>query len=208
MTRNHLNALSAATVAAALLLTTSPAPAAPASKTLENLQTAFNGESNANALYLASAKKADAEGFGAAASLFRAAARAEEVHAASHARVIRSLGATPVAKIETPAIGSTKDAVLAAVKGETYEMDTMYPDFIAVARKEGQKGALETFNLARTAEVEHARLYKAALEELSAGKSAAKTFYVCTVCGMTKTGIDFTKCPSCFQPKDKFVSVA
>jgi rubrerythrin len=198
-----------AAVAAGAVLTSGPAAAvASNTKTMANLQAAYNGESNAKAKYLLSAKKADAEGFGAAASLFRAAARAEEVHAANHARVIRKLGGEPVAKIETPAFASTKDAIESAVKGETYERDTMYPDFIAVARAEGEKDAIETFSLAKTAEAEHAKLYQAALGELTAGKSAAKKLYVCTVCGLTTTNLDFAKCRSCFQPKDKYVEVS
>ena len=60
--------------------------AAPRRSTLDNLQAAFNGESNANARYLAFAKKADEEGYGQVASLFRAAARAEEIHAANARR--------------------------------------------------------------------------------------------------------------------------
>lgn len=199
----------AAAVAAGTLLTAQPAAAIPApGKTLANLQAAYDGESNARAKYLASAKKADEEGFGAAASLFRAAAQAEGVHAESHARVIRKLGAEPVAKIQTPAITSTKDAVEAAIKGESYERDTMYPEFLAAARAEGQKDAIETFALAKTAEAEHAKLYKAALDELKAGKSAARKLYVCTVCGMTTTNLDFAKCRSCFQPKEKYVVVS
>ena len=201
-------ALLAAGPATAATAATAAPPAASSAKTLANLQAAYNGESNAKAKYLASAKKADEEGFGADASLFRAAARAEEVHAESHARVIRKLGGEPVAKIETPAFASTKDALEAAIKGESYERDTMYPDFIAVARAEGQKDALETFSLAKTAEAEHAKLYQAALGELKSGKSAAKKFYVCTVCGLTTTNLDFSKCRSCFQPKDKYVAVS
>ncbi len=204
-----------AAVATGALLAAGPAsaaspaaPAAPATKTLANLQAAYNGESNAKAKYLASAKKADEEGFGADASLFRAAARAEGVHAESHARVIRKLGGEPVAKIETPAIASTKEALEAAIKGESYERDTMYPDFIAAARADGQMDAVETFSLAKTAEAEHAKLYQAALGELKSGKSAAKKFYVCTVCGLTTTNLDFAKCRSCFQPKDKYVAVS
>ena len=61
-------------------------------RTLENLQTAFNGESNANARYLAFATKADQEGYGGVASLFRAAARAEEIHAANHLVEIKKPG--------------------------------------------------------------------------------------------------------------------
>ena len=47
----------------------------PAKLTLQNLQTAFNGESNAHARYLAFAEKADKEGYFQIASLFRAAAK-------------------------------------------------------------------------------------------------------------------------------------
>ena len=52
-------------------------PAPENGKTLANLMEAYNGESNANAKYLEYAKKADAEGYGKVASLFRAAATAE-----------------------------------------------------------------------------------------------------------------------------------
>lgn len=206
--------LSAATVATVatvvgILLSAPPAVAAGTSpRTLANLQSAYNGESNAHAKYLASAKKADEEGFGAAASLFRAAAKAEAIHAENHARVIRKLGGEPTAKIETPAIASTKDALEAAIKGESYERDTMYPEFVGVARAEGQKEAVETLVMAKTAEAEHAKLYQAALAELKTGKSAGKQLYVCLVCGMTTTDLNFAKCRSCFQPKDKYVAVS
>src|SRR5271169_3817001 len=68
--------------------------------TIDNLQAAFNGESNANARYLAFAKKADEEGYTEVASLFRAAAKAEEIHAHNHAVVIEKMGATAVPKLE------------------------------------------------------------------------------------------------------------
>jgi len=43
----------------------------PEGTTLDNLMAAYSGEMNANARYLAFAKKADEEGYGAVASLFR-----------------------------------------------------------------------------------------------------------------------------------------
>lgn len=180
----------------------------PAGKTLVNLETAFNGESNAQARYLAFAKKADADGLPPVASLFRAAARAEEIHAANHAKVIRALGGVPQAQIEEPKVGATKENLDAAIKGESYERDTMYPDFIKTARSEGQKGALESFNYAKSAEAEHAKLYTFALETIgTATGKAPVTYYVCTVCGFTTTKLDFTKCPACFSPKDKYILV-
>ncbi len=184
------------------------APAAPAT-TLDNLMAAFNGESNAHARYVAFAQKADAEGYGDVASLFRAAAKAEAIHAANHAVVIKKLGGAPKADIQAAEPKSTRENLQAAIKGESYERDTMYPEFIAQARKEGNRDALETLNFAKSAEVEHAKLYTASLDGLDALKgSKGKTMYVCTVCGYTTPQITFEKCPSCFNPKDKYESVS
>lgn len=180
-----------------------------ATTTLENLQTAFNGESNAHARYLAFAKQADKEGYGEVASLFRAAARAEEVHAGNHAEVIKKMGATPQAKIDTPDVKTTRENLQAAIKGETYERDVMYPDFLKQARSDRNRDAIRTFNLAKTAEAEHAKLYEAALGNLNQLKGSANmSFYVCPTCGYTTREVNFAKCPSCFTPKDKFEKVA
>ena len=62
-------------------------------QTLNNLQIAFDGESNAEARYLAFAEKAEAEGYGKVASLFRAASHAEAIHARNHSEVIRAMEA-------------------------------------------------------------------------------------------------------------------
>lgn len=193
----------------AVALIALPTGAAAASKTMDNLQAAYNGESNAHARYLAFAEKADQEQYGEVASLFRAAAKAESVHAANHAVVIKKLGGSPEAKIETPVVKSTQENLEAAIKGESYERDTMYPEFLKQAREDGDRDAVRTFNLAKTAETEHARLYTEALSNLATLKnSKAKEYFVCTVCGMTTPKIDFSKCPSCFSHKDKFERVS
>jgi len=178
----------------------------PVSSTLENLNAAFNGESNANARYLAYAKKADEEGFKGVASLFRAAARAEGIHAASHKAVIESLGGKAVADIKAPEVKTTRENLEAAIQGESYERDSMYPEFIAKARKDGDKKALRSFNFAKTAEAEHAKLYKSALDGIDAWKEQ-KTFYVCSVCGYTTSNLDFEKCVVCFSPKEKYEAI-
>lgn len=188
-------------LAAALIASATP------SKTLVNLQAAFNGESNAHARYLEFAKQADKEGFFQVGSLFRAAARAEEVHAANHAVVIKKLGGTPEAKIEAAAVKTTKENLEAAIKGETYERDNMYPEFLKEARASANKDAVETFNQAKTAEAEHAKLYSDALKNLPQMKAKGVTYFVCTVCGYTTTKLNFSKCPSCYTPKEKYVQV-
>jgi rubrerythrin len=104
-------------------------------------------------------------------------------------------------------VKSTKENLEAAIKGETYERDTMYPEFIAAAKAEGNKDALRAFNYAKTAEAEHAKMYEQDLKDLANQWGKTQTYWVCTVCGYTVPKLDFDKCPSCFNPKDKYVEV-
>lgn len=202
--KRHVSALVAALVFA---LCAGAALAETKSKTLDNLMAAFDGESNASAKYKEFAKKADAEGYGQVASLFRAASKAEEIHANAHAGVIKKMGGVPKADVKPPAILATAENLKAAVEGETYEKDKMYPDFLKQAKLEKNLDAVRTINWARTAEIEHAKMYSEALADLAKWKGAKKDFFVCTVCGYTVPKITFEKCPSCFNPKDKYVKV-
>jgi rubrerythrin len=174
---------------------------------LDNLMTAYNGESNAHARYQAFAKKADEEGYDRAASLFRAAARSEEIHANNHAEVIKKMGGTPKADVKTPEVKSTRENLETALAGETYERDTMYPDFIKQAKAEGNKDAMRTFNFALQAETQHAKLYKDALDHLDQWKAPKQDFFVCPTCGYTVEKITFEKCPVCNTPKEKYEKI-
>jgi len=175
--------------------------------TMANLQAAFDGESNAHARYLAFAQKADTEGYAGVASLFRAAARAEEIHAGNHAEVIKMFGGVPDAKLEYPAVASTRENLAAAIKGETYERDEMYPAFIRQAKSEANTEALRTLTFARAAEVEHAKLYTEALQDLESMK-VSQVFYVCPVCGFTTPEPVYERCPTCATPKERFEQVS
>jgi rubrerythrin len=175
--------------------------------TMADLQSAFNGESNAHARYLAFAKKADAEGYGGVASLFRAAARAEEIHAGNHAVVIKKFGGVPATKREMFVVKSTRQNLTEAIKGETYERDQMYPRFIQQAKADANSDAVRTFQFALAAEAEHAKLYRNALDNLESMKGS-RAFYVCPVCGFTTPKLDFERCPTCATPKEHFEQVS
>ncbi len=193
----------------AVLLLPTKGMTAPATQTLANLQTAFNGESNANAKYLAYAQKADEEGYYRVGNLFRAAAKAEAIHAGNHAKVIRSLGAEPMAEIKLPAIKSTRANLEDALNGETYEQEKMYPEFLKQAAADDNRDADQTFRYAREAEMEHAKLYRLALSNLDQWKVADKKFSVCPVCGFTVEGKpSFADCPVCAEPGEKYLSVS
>ena len=184
----------------------SPAVQPGSEVTLKNLQAAFHGESNANAKYTAFAKKADADGYHQVASLFRAAARAEQIHAAAHAAVIRKMGATPEASIADHAVKSTAENLKTAIAGEEYERDVMYPGFILEAEAAKNTAAVRTFVHALEAEKEHARLYALALANLEQWRTQA-TYYVCAVCGYTVEKMEFSRCPVCQHPKEKFEEI-
>lgn len=173
------------------------------SQTLKNLLAAFEGESNAAVRYTAFSKKAEEEGYLRVAVLFKAAARAEQIHAASHAKVIAQMNAAPEAKIAEPAVGTTAENLAAAKQGEEYERDVMYPEFIGEAEASGASGALRSFRLAREAEAVHAALYGHALENLETQREAA-IFYVCPFCGEVTDDPSLHTCPICNAPKAKF----
>jgi len=175
--------------------------------TLDNLQAAFNGESNASARYAEFARKADAEGYLGIAALFRAGSKAEDFHARNHADVIRKMGAEPKAVIETMMVKSTSDNLLAAIDGEVYERDVMYPEFIKNARQNKDSDAVRTFTYALKTEAEHARLYSNALKNMDKMR-LAKTYYVCSVCGYTAEVLNFVRCLVCGHSKNDYIRVS
>ena len=63
-------------------------------------------------------------------------------------------------------VKSTTDNLGTAVSGETYEFKKMYPEFIAEAKKEGNKRAEISFDYANKVEQIHADLYQKALDAL------------------------------------------
>ena len=165
-------------------------------KTDENLKSAFAGESQANRLYLAFAKKAEEEGYTQAAKLFRAAAEAETVHALNHVQM-------------TGQVKSTLDNLGSAVSGETYEFTKMYPEFLATAKQEDAKQAAWSFNVANKVEQVHAGLFQKAKDAIKNNKELEKVdYYVCGVCGNTVEGSAPEKCPVCGSPKEKYFKPA
>ncbi len=175
------------------------------SKTLGNLTTAWQGESNAHLRYELFAKKADSEGEKQAARLFRAASKAEEIHAAKHAKAIESLGGTiPALVSEGVTVGTTTENLNAAIKGETYEQQTMYPAFLATAREEGAKKAVKSFDFALKTEAAHAELYASALKLIGTG--ADSTYLVCPTCGFTVEGDVIDECEVCEEAGDEFIT--
>ena len=184
-------------------------PAKP-TKTIENLKAGVKGESTASAKYAAFAKKAAEEGNLNIAKLFEAASKAESLHAANHKKVLESLGEkfldfTPEFEVKT-----TAENLQAAIDGETYEVTTMYPQFLADAKAEKVDKATRTFNWANDTEKKHQQFYTKALEALKAiaENTLPAGYAVCPVCGNTydKAAMD-EKCAFCHTGKDKYLMI-
>ena len=94
------------------------------SLTMKNLESALAGESMAHIKYRYFAKIAREEGFEDVAKHFEHTADQEIKHAWGHLELL----------IGKP---STKECLMKAIDGETYEFTTMYPDFHKQAVKEG-----------------------------------------------------------------------
>lgn len=162
--------------------------------THDNLKDAFAGESQAFQKYTSFAEAAEKDGKPNIARLFRTTAQAERIHAAGHFAALEGVGST-VANLK------------AAIGGETYEFETMYPPMLEQAEAEGHK-AKRMFGYAVEAEEVHAQLYAAALAAAERGEDLAEaTFHLCPVCGHIEFGTPPQKCPICNTAGAAYVTV-
>jgi rubrerythrin len=164
--------------------------------TKEYLADAFAGESQANRKYLAFSKQAEVDGFPQIAKLFRAAAHAETIHAHAH---LRAMGG----------IHKTVENLAAAIEGEGFEFQQMYPPYLQQAQDEGDKLAEISFRNALAVEEVHHDLYSQALQAVKVGGDLpARKVYVCDICGNTVYDQAPERCPVCGVPRERFSEVA
>jgi len=178
--------------------------------TYDNLYAAVQGETNANAEYLAFAAQAKADGYPAVANLFIATAAAEQKHSDDEWAVLVTLGATDRPVAAAPTVGTTAENLQTAINGEYYEYTTMYPDFLATAQDEGVTAAARIFNFAQQAEQIHYNNYSDVLANLDNPtylNATYKTVYRCPVCGavFTPATLPSSRCNICGTAISAFV---
>lgn len=190
-------------IAAITLSTLAVLAAAASGTTLQNLNAAYQGESNAAYRYQEFARKAETENLKQAAKLFRAAAASEEIHRKIIERAILKMGGQIATfKLDEIAPASTADNLRSAIKGETTESATLYPDFLTTARADNEKSAIRAFNYALEAEKKHAEYFQLALDRI--GGELPITCYVCADCGLLLTQLPAKKCPVCREGLKEF----
>lgn len=128
----------------------------PEIKTLQNLESAFAGESMAHIKYRYFARLARAADDEETARAFEETADQEVQHAFGHLDLLY-----PASEI-TPA-----KALEIAIAGETYEYTEMYPGFRKTAVEEGNSAAIREIDEQISESKEHAANFKAVLEKAS-----------------------------------------
>jgi rubrerythrin len=179
-------------------------------KTIENLKAGIKGETTASAKYAAFAQKATEEGKANVAKLFLAASKAESIHAANHKKVLDGLGEKMEDFKPEFEVKTTAENLQAAIDGETYEVTTMYPQFLVDAKAEKVSKAEKSFTWAFDTEKKHQQFYTKALQALNAmaENTLPVGYAVCPVCGNTydKAVLD-EKCAFCQTSKVKFLLI-
>lgn len=186
-----------------------PAPEEAKAKTIADLQEAFKGETTASSKYAAYSEKAEQEGYHNIAMLFKAASMAENVHANNHKSVLKEYSAEVPAIIPEYNVKSTKENLQDAIAGESYEVATMYPEFLKNAGYSKSQLAQISFNYAFEVEQKHKVMYQKALAALSdnMANELPQVYYVCPTCGNTYDQTPPERCGISMTSSEKFLKI-
>lgn len=167
------------------------------SKTLENLKTAFAGESQARTKYTIYGEIARKEGYEEIGDIFDQTAANEKAHAELWLSILSE---------GIPA--NTQKALENAAGGEHYEWTDMYAQFARTAREEGFDNIATLFDMVGAIERDHEARYRRFIELLSQGKvftEDGETVWLCRNCGHIHHGKSAPKiCPVCKKPQSYF----
>jgi len=181
----------------------------PQQLTIKNMQAAYKGETTAHFKYAAYSKKAEDEGHPEIALLFKAASGAEKIHANNHKVVLLRMGETIPEITPEFTVNSTSENLKEAIEGESYEFNTMYPEFIKNANAAGNYMAQISLTYAYKVEQKHRDFYIDALAQLEAGtdNTLAKIYYLCPTCGNTYATTAPSRCEISMTDSKLFIQV-
>ena len=164
-------------------------------KTLENLLTAFAGESQARNKYTFYASKAKKEGYVQISNIFLETAANEKEHAELWFKLAHG-------------IGTTEENLLDAAAGENYEWTDMYKEMAATAREEGFPEIAAQMEGVAAIEKEHEERYRKLAANIKEGKVFAreeKVLWQCSNCGHQVVAEKAPQlCPVCKHPQAYF----
>lgn len=167
------------------------------SKTWQNLEAAFAGESQACVKYQYFASKAKKDGYEQISAIFDETSHNEKEHAKIWFKLLHD-GAVP----------DTDKNLKAAAAGENYEWTDMYKKFAKDARAEGYDEIADKFEAVAAIEKEHENRYLKLLDNVEHDvvfKSDKVTVWKCRNCGHIYVGDTAPEvCPVCDHPRSYF----
>ncbi|MBR3523090.1 MAG: rubrerythrin family protein [Bacilli bacterium] len=165
-------------------------------KTLENLKTAFAGESQARNKYTYYASKAKKDGYEQIAAIFEETANNEKEHAKMWYKLING------------GVADTASILAAAADGENYEWTEMYDEFAKVAEEEGFDAIAKQFRGVAAIEKHHEERFRKLLQNINdelVFTNDGDTIWICRNCGHIHIGPKAPEvCPVCAHPKSYF----
>ena len=166
-------------------------------KTEQNLQKAFAGESMANTKYTLFSQKATQDGYEQISAIFAETAHNELGHARIWYRLMHG-----------DDMPGTLDNLQAAAEGEHYEWTDMYAGFAADAREEGFMDLAFLFDSVAAVEKTHDERYRKLWDNLDTNQVFERDepqVWVCMNCGHIFVGNKAPQiCPVCKHPQAYF----
>ena len=165
-------------------------------KTEQNLNAAFAGESQARVKYQFYASKAKKEGYEQISAIFQETSDNEKEHAKIWYKLLHD------------GVADTMTNLKDAAAGENYEYTDMYKKFAEDAREEGFNEIAELFEKVGEIEKHHEERYRKLIENIEKGmvfKGDGVTVWKCRNCGYIHIGDSAPeKCPVCDHPQSYF----
>jgi rubrerythrin len=181
-------------------------------QTEQNLLKAFAGESQARNRYTYFSSQAKKEGYEQISWIFADTADNEKEHAKRFFSFLEGSDLEITASFPAGMVRTTAENLKAAAEGENLEWSTLYPDFAAIADREGFVEIAAVFREIAKAETGHERRYLALLKNVEAGdvfKKAGPVKWRCRNCGYISEGSEAPRsCPACAHPQAHYEVLA
>lgn len=177
-------------------------------QTEKNILIAFSGESQARNRYTYFASAAKNEGFVQISAIFTETADQEKEHAKRLFKFLEGGDLEITAAFPAGIIADTQSNLINAAAGEHHEHTEMYPQFAALAEKEGFAEVAATMRAIAVAEAFHERRYLDFAKNIKEGRVFSrpeKVTWRCRNCGYVHEGASAPHlCPACAHPQAHF----
>jgi len=181
-------------------------------QTEKNLLAAFAGESQARNRYTYFASEAKKAGYEQISAIFLETAENEREHAKVYFKHLQGGMVEITAMYPAGVIATIEENLKEAADGEKAEWGTIYPEFAAIAKKEGFPEIARSFQQIAEVEAHHEKRYRALianLENKQVFKREKVVKWKCRNCGYVHEGKEApNKCPACQHPQSYYELLA